>query len=90
MRLRVVQARCRIEAHPTEPAGCSRVLLSRESSIGAPQVGTGTSSGGSITTSPGSGTSARLNRRLTNLNNCMAEGRKAFLTRFAELYGFAG
>jgi hypothetical protein len=26
----------------------------------------------------------------TKVNRCMAEGRKAFLTRFAELYGSAG
>jgi hypothetical protein len=32
-------------------------------------------------------TSARLNRRLTKVNRCMAEGRKAFLERFAEIYG---
>jgi hypothetical protein len=64
--------------------------LSRESRSGAPQLGTGTSSGGSITTSPGSGTSARLNPRLTKTNRCMAEGRRAFLERFAEIYGSAG
>jgi hypothetical protein len=55
------------------------------------QLGIDTSSGGSHSSSAGSRAgAARPNRRLTKVNRCMAEGRKAFLERFAAIYGGAG